>query len=184
MPNNVSLQIPTSLHPHTRHHPPSVHGSVCILPHSLPNGPLTPSSSHCAIPIFPSTWLSRHSMPLCLFWIYRHHCILFPVSIISVICNRIGRWIVIQIHNVRRDGSPAHGCTASAGGHANRDMLFCGWGMPFYPHELLSILRVIHVFNLVASSQDRKCHGDGVVWTLCPPLTVTAVITSVSTRYS
>ena len=36
--------------------------------------------------------------------------------------------------------------------------------MPFYPHKLLSILRVIHIFNLVASSQDRKCHGDGVIW--------------------
>ena len=35
--------------------------------------------------------------------------------------------------------------------------------MPFYPHELLSVLRVIHIFNLVASSQNRKCHGDGVV---------------------
>ena len=36
--------------------------------------------------------------------------------------------------------------------------------MPFYPHKLLSILRVIHIFNLVVSSQDRKCHGDRVVW--------------------
>lgn len=36
--------------------------------------------------------------------------------------------------------------------------------MPFYPHQLLSVFRIIHIIYGITSPKDVKSHTHGIVW--------------------
>ena len=91
----------------------------------------------------------------CLLRICRNNGIACIVGIISVIRYRIGRWILIKIYDVGSNRSLT--CTASsADTHVYGDILFRRRCMPFHPHKLLSVLRIIHIVYRVVPSKDTK----------------------------